>query len=128
MPTKARVFSESRTPPFNGEHRPETGFAGNQYTSFAFTRRLIEAGIDSSIGSVGDAYDNALAESQIGLYKTELINPDGPWRDAEHVEIDTLEWVHWFNTERPHESIDDLTPAFVEQFHYAARNELTPTG
>jgi putative transposase len=99
-----------------------------QYTSFAFTGRLIEAGIDSSIGSVGDAYDNALAESQIGLYKTELINPDGPWRDAEHVEIDTLDWVHWFNTERPHESIDHLTPAFVEQFHYAARNQLTPTG
>jgi hypothetical protein len=80
------------------------------------------------IGSVGDAYDNALAESTIGLFKTEAINPDGPWRDAEHVEIDTLDWVHWFNTERPHESIDDLTPAFVEQIHYAARNQLTSTG
>lgn len=65
--------------------------AGSQYTSFAFTDRLVEAGVDPSIGSVGDAYDNALAESQIGLYKTELINPEGPWRNRDHVEIDTLE-------------------------------------
>ena len=85
--------------------------AGSQYTSFAFTNRLIEAGVDPSVGSVGDAYDNALAESQIGLYKTELIRPEGPWRDVDHVEIETLNGSHWFNTERPHESIDDLTPA-----------------
>ena len=70
-------------------------------TSFAFTDRLIEAGVDPSIGSVGDAYDNALAESTIGLFKTELIKRFGPWRDCESVEIETLEWVHWFNTERP---------------------------
>ena len=72
--------------------------AGSQYTSFAFTQRLIEAGVDASVGSVGDAYDNALAESQIGLYKTELIRPEGPWRDVEHVELETLDWVDWFNT------------------------------
>jgi putative transposase len=102
--------------------------AGSQYTSFAFTERLIEAGVDPSVGSVGDAYDNALAESQIGLYKTELIRPDGPWRDVEHVELETLDWVHWFNTERPHESIDDLTPVQAEQAHYAARNRLAETG
>ena len=102
--------------------------AGAQYVSFAFTERLVEAGVDPSVGSVGDAYDNALAESQIGLYKTELIRPEGPWRGVEHVEIETLNWVDWFNTERPHESIDDLTPARAEEVHYAARNELTPTG
>jgi putative transposase len=102
--------------------------AGSQYTSFAFTSRLIEAGVNPSVGSVGDAYDNALAESQIGAYKTELIRPEGPWRDLEHVEIDTLNWVHWFNHERTHESVDDLTPAEVEAAHYASRNRLVPTG
>lgn len=102
--------------------------AGSQYTSFAFTQRLIEAGVDASVGSVGDAYDNALAESQIGLYKTELIRPQGPWRGVEHVEIQTLTWVDWFNHERPHESIDDLTPIQAEHAHYAARNRLVPTG
>ena len=102
--------------------------AGSQYVSFAFTERLVEAGVDPSVGSVGDAYDNALAESQIGLFKTELIRPEGPWRGLEHVEIETLNWVDWFNTERPHESINDLTPARAEEVHYAARNELTPTG
>ncbi|MDN5856852.1 MAG: integrase core domain-containing protein, partial [Actinomycetia bacterium] len=98
--------------------------AGSQYTSIAFTERLIDAGVDASVGSVGDAYDNALAESQIGLYKSELIWPHGPWRNREHVEIETLEWVHWFNTERIHESIDDLTPMQVEQFHYTHRTRL----
>jgi putative transposase len=98
--------------------------AGSQYTSIAFTERLVEAGVDASVGSVGDAYDNALAESQIGLYKTELINPDGPWRDREHVEIETLDWVYWFNNDRPHESIDDLTPVQVEQIHYTHRTGL----
>jgi putative transposase len=102
--------------------------AGSQYTSFAFTERLIAAGVDASVGSVGDAYDNALAESQIGIFKTELIRPEGPWRDVEHVEIETLDWVDWFNNERPHESIDDLTPIQVEEIHYAARNRLDPTG
>ena len=102
--------------------------AGSQYTSFAFTERLIEAGVDPSVGSVGDAYDNALAESQIGAYKTELIRPEGPWHDLEHVEIETLNWVDWFNTERPHESIDDLTPIQAEEVHYAARNRLVPSG
>jgi putative transposase len=84
--------------------------------------------VDPSVGSVGDAYDNALAESQIGAYKSELIWPEGPWRDVDHVEIETLEWVDWFNTERTHESIDDLTPLQAEQIHYAARNRLDPTG
>jgi putative transposase len=102
--------------------------AGSQYTSFAFSERLIAAGVDPSVGSVGDAYDNALAESQIGLYKAELIWPDGPWRDCDRVEVGTLEWVDWFNTQRPHEAIDDLTPIQAEQAHYAARNRLPETG
>jgi putative transposase len=99
-----------------------------QYVSFAFTERLVEAGVDPSVGSVGDAYDNALAESQIGLYKTELIRPEGPWRGVEHVELETLNWVDWFNTERPHEALHDLTPMAAEELHYAARDELRPTG
>jgi len=74
--------------------------AGSQYTSFAFTQRLIDAGADPSIGSVGDAYDNALAESTIGLYKTELINPRGPWKTIDQVELATLEWVDWYNHRR----------------------------
>ena len=102
--------------------------AGSQYTSFAFTSRLIGAGVDASVGSVGDAYDNALAESQIGLYKSELIWPEGPWHDREHVELETLNYVDWFNNDRPHESIDDLTPRQAEEIHYAARNRLRPTG
>jgi putative transposase len=91
--------------------------AGSQYTSIAFTQRLLDEGIDASVGSVGDAYDNAMAESHIGCYKTELINPDGPWRDAGQVELATLEWVWWFNHERSHEGIDDLTPVQAEQVH-----------
>jgi len=99
-----------------------------QYTSIAFTQRLVAEGVDPSVGSVGDAYDNALAESQIGLYKSELIHRFGRWRDREHVELDTLEWVHWFNTQRPHESIDDLTPIQVEQLHYTHRTRLAEAG
>lgn len=101
--------------------------AGSQHTSIAFTERLLEAGVDGSVGTVRDGYDNALAESQIGLYKSELIN-NQPWKDCEHVEIGTLDWVHWFNNERPHESIDDLTPVQAEQFHYTHRTRLTETG
>ena len=72
----------------------------------------------------GDAYDNALAESQIGLFKAELFHPHGPWRDRDHLEPAILDWVTWFNTERPHESIDDLTPVAAEQLHYRYRASL----
>ena len=102
--------------------------AGSQYTSIAFTDRLVEAGIDPSVGSVGDAYDNALAESQIGLFKSELIWPHGPWRDRDHLEAAVLDWVTWFNTERPHESIDDLTPVAAEELHYRYRAGLAEAG
>jgi len=102
--------------------------AGSQYTSIAFTDRLVDAGIDPSVGSVGDAYDNALAESQIGLFKSELVWPHGPWRDRDHLEAAVLDWVTWFNTERPHESIDDLTPVQVEDLHYRYRASLAEAG
>ena len=70
--------------------------AGAQYTSIAFTTRLIDAGVDASVGSVADAYDNALAETTVGSFKNELIRRQGPWRDVDHVEIGTLNWVDWF--------------------------------
>lgn len=95
--------------------------AGSQYTSIAYTDRLDEIGAAPSIGTVGDSYDNALAETTIGLFKTELHrNPaalaqnDGPWRGLDDLEIATCGWVSWFNEERIHGELDDLTPAEVE--------------
>lgn len=88
--------------------------AGSQYTSFAFTQRLLDAGVDPSIGSVGDAYDNALAETTIGLYKTELINRQGPWKTLADVELATLEWVDWYNHRRLHSACGDIPPAEYE--------------
>jgi len=91
--------------------------AGSQYTSFAFTTRLIEAGVDPSVGSVGDAYDNALAETTIGLYKAEKINRQGPWKTLADVEIATLEWVDWYNNERLHSACDRRPPAEYEALY-----------
>jgi putative transposase len=91
--------------------------AGSQYTSIAFTERLAAAGVDASVGSVGDAYDNALAESTIGLFKTELIKPRGPWRSCDQVEIATLEYVDWYNHRRPHSAAADLPPAAFEAIY-----------
>lgn len=96
--------------------------AGSQYTSIAFTERLAEAGIDASVGSVGDALDNALAESVIGLYKTELIKPRGPWRTVDQVEAATLDYVHWFNHHRLLEVNGDLPPVELEQTYYRLHN------
>lgn len=95
--------------------------AGSQYVSIAMTQRLVDEGIDPSVGSVGDAYDNALAETTVGSFKNELIRRQGPWRDVNHVEVETLQWIDWFNTERPHEYLDDLTPAQAEALHYDLR-------
>jgi len=102
--------------------------AGSVYTSIAFTDRLVDEGIDPSVGSVGDAYDNSLAESQIGLYKSELIHHDGPWRDIAQVEATQPHGCYWFNTERTHSSIDDLTPLEVEQLDYARNGPVTKAG
>ncbi|MGH7710126.1 MAG: IS3 family transposase [Gemmatimonadaceae bacterium] len=91
---------------------------GAQYLAIRYTERLAEAGIEPSVGSRGDSYDNALAETIIGLYKTEVIYRDGPWRGFDHVEYATLEWVAWFNTERLLEPLGYLPPAeYEEQFH-----------
>jgi putative transposase len=92
--------------------------AGAQYTSIAFTERLATIGVSPSIGTVGDAYDNALAETVVGLYKTELINPNKPWKTAEEVEIATLHYVDWFNNNRLYEENGDIPPAELEQAHY----------
>lgn len=93
--------------------------AGSQYTSITYTERLGEIGALASIGSIGDSYDNALAESVNGLYKTELIRRRGPWRHAEHVELETLAWVDWFNNRRLHSELGDIPPTEFEALHYA---------
>ena len=99
--------------------------AGSQYTSIAFTDRLIAAGVDPSVGTIGDAYDNALAESIIGLFKTEMVKPRGPWRTPEQLEIATLEYVDWFNHRRLFQACGDIPPAQLEQAFYAQRADLT---
>lgn len=90
-----------------------------QYTSFRFTAHLLTAGIDASIGSVGDALDNALMESTIGLYKTELINRRGPWRTLADVELATAHWVEWYNARRLHSAIGHVPPDEHEAAYYA---------
>jgi putative transposase len=92
---------------------------GVQYVSIRYTERLSEAGIEPSVGSVGDSYDNALAESINGLYKTEVIRRRGPWRSLEAVEFATLEWVDWFNNRRLLEPIGNVPPAEAEARYYA---------
>jgi transposase InsO family protein len=97
---------------------------GVQYVSIKYTERLAEAGIEPSVGSVGDSYDNALAETVIGLFKTEVIHRRGPWRNLEAVEFATLEWVDWFNNRRLLEPIGNIPPAEAEARFYAQSNEL----
>jgi len=97
---------------------------GSQYVSIKYTERLAEAGIEPSVGSVGDSYDNALAETVIGLFKTEVIHRRGPWRNLEAVEFATLEWVDWFNNRRLLEPIGNIPPAEAEAHYYAQINEL----
>ena len=87
---------------------------GSQYLSFAFTSRLIDAGVDASVGSVGDGYDNAVAESTIGLFKTEKIHREGPWQTLSDVELATLEWVDWFNHVRLHSACGGVPPVEFE--------------
>ena len=92
---------------------------GGQYLAIRYTERLLEAGIEPSVGSVGDSYDNALAETIIGLFKTEVIRPRGPWRNLETVEFATLEWVDWYNNRRLLEPIGNMPPAEAEERYYA---------
>ena len=96
---------------------------GSQYLAIRYTERLAEAGIEPSVGSVGDSYDNALAETVIGLFKTEVIRRRGPWRSLEAVEFATLEWVDWFNHRRLLGPIGHIPPAEAEaRFHSQLEN------
>ena len=97
---------------------------GVQYVSIRYTERLAEAGIEPSVGSVGDSYDNALAETINGLYKAEVIHRRGPWRSFEAVEFATLEWVDWFNNRRLLEPIGSIPPAEAEALFYAKEKEV----
>ena len=96
---------------------------GVQYLAIRYTERLLDAGIEASVGSVGDSYDNALAETINGLFKAEVIHRRGPWRSAEAVEFATLEWVDWFNNRRLFEPIGNIPPAEAEARYYAQANE-----
>jgi putative transposase len=97
--------------------------AGRQYTAIRYHQRLCEAGALASIGSVGDSYDNAMAESVIGLYKTECIKLDGPFKTVDEVELATLMWVDWYNTGRLHSAIGYLPPVEYEQGYYDQLNK-----
>ena len=97
---------------------------GSQYLSIRYSERLAEAGIEASVGSVGSAYDNALAETINGLYKTEVIRKRGPWKNLEAVEYATLEWVHWFNNVRLFEPIGSIPPAELEKAYYTDQHSL----
>ena len=105
------------------QHPPSEGLIhhsdrGIQYLSIRYTERLAEAGIEPSVGSVGDSYDNALAETIIGLFKTEVIHQRGPWRSFDAVEYATLEWVDWFNNRRLFEPIGNIPPIEYEALYY----------
>ena len=100
--------------------------AGSQYTSIRYTDRLAEIGAVPSIGSIGDSYDNAMAESTIGLYKSELVWPQGPWRTIEQLELATLVYVEWFNHRRLHGELGLITPTEAEQQYYLQPRPETP--
>jgi len=93
-----------------------------QYTSIRYSNRLVDAGAVASIGTVGDSYDNALAESLIGLYKTECFRFEGPWHNVDDVELATLNWVWWFNEIRLHSAIAYTTPIAFENNYYGHIN------
>ena len=97
---------------------------GVQYLSIRYTERLREAGIEASVGSVGDSYDNALAETINGLYKAEVIHHLGPWRNIDHVEYETLIWVDWWNNRRLLEPIGNIPPAEYEALYYERQESL----
>jgi putative transposase len=103
------------------------GDRGSQYVSIRYTERLAEAGIEPSVGSRGDSYDNALAETINGLYKAELIHRRSPWKTRQSVELATLKWVHWFNHHRLLESIGHIPPAEAKANYWrkcVEQNEL----
>ncbi len=99
---------------------------GSQYVSIRYTERLAEAGIEPSVGSTGDSYDNALAETINGLYKAELIHRRGPWKSANAVELATLDWVAWFNTQRLMQPLGYMPPAEAEAHYYRQLRHTAP--
>jgi len=115
------LYDRARDADANLIHHSDRGV---QYLSIRYTERLAEAGIEPSVGSVGDSYDNALAETILGLYKTELIHRRGPWRNVESVEFATLEWVHWFNHRRILEPIGNVPPAELEAAYHQSTSQL----
>lgn len=98
---------------------------GVQYLAIRYTERLEDAGVVNSVGSKGDSYDNALAETVNGLYKAELINRRGPWRSVEQVELETAAWVHWWNTSRLHSACGDVPPAEYEAAYWTTQQVAT---
>jgi putative transposase len=110
--------------PFHGKGLVHHSDRGGQYVSIRYTERLAAAGIEPSVGSVGDSYDNALAETVIGLFKTEVIRRRGPWRNVDAVEFATLEWVDWFNNRRLLEPVGNVPPAEAEAHYYEQTNDL----
>ena len=100
---------------------------GSQYVSIRYSERLAEAGIEPSVGSTGDSYDNALAETINGLYKAEIIHRRGPWKTREAVELATLEWVSWFNHHRLLEPIGYIPPAEAEANYWRQQAQASTT-
>ena len=96
---------------------------GSQYLSIRYTERLENAGVSASVGSVGDSYDNALAETQFGLYKAEVIRHQGPWESRRDVEHATLNWVHWFNTKRLYSTLGYVCPQDYEREYHRRHAE-----
>jgi putative transposase len=99
-----------------------------QYLSIRYSERLSAAGIEPSVGSVGDSYDNAMAETINGLYKTELIHQQGPWKGLDDVEYATLEWIDWFNHRRILEPLGDIPPAEYETNYYRQTSSADEAG
>ena len=122
MPWSRRSMTDGRSHRGGLVHHSDRG---SQYVSIKYTERLAEAGIEPSVGSVGDSYDNALAETINGLYKAEVIHRRGPWRSFEAVEFATLEWVDWFNNRRLLEPIGNIPPAEAEERYYAMLEETS---
>ncbi len=116
----SRVIVPSNTSKIEMLRRP---VESAQYVSIRYTERLEDAVIAPSVGSVGDSYDNALAETVIGLFKTEVIRRSGPWRHLEAVEFATLEWVDWFNHRRLLEPIGNMPPAEREALYYEQQGQ-----
>ena len=98
-----------------------------QYLAIRYTERLAESGIEASVGSTGDSYDNAAAEAVNKLYKKELIWRRGPWRGLDDVELATLEWVDWYHNSRPHGHCGDIPPTELEDHYYADTTTVPAT-